>query len=256
MSSSGHAPHPPLKLATPAEARGTRDRPAGLRAQRGHAHPACNRGGAARARSARRAIEVPGVARACVIPGCELRGLGLAEDDGAEVAQNLHDGRVALRAVIGPQDGPGLRRQSRGVDDVLHPDRNPEQGQAPCLAQGQLGLPGRSTTRAVRVDLDPRTDLGLRRFDALQALVEDLDRPEVARAQGPHRLDQTPGLTDGHVQPLRSIHGESSPARNGRRSAGSHMCRASRPHHTRRPSIRSVEALYHYHACSETRVER
>ena len=109
-------------------------------------------------------------------------------------------------AVVGAKRGPRLRRQPRCVDDVLHSDRNPEQRQSPRLLPGQFGLPGRGAAGAVGVDLDPRADLGLRRLDAFEALVENFDRPEVARAQRAHRVHKAPSLADGHMRPLRSVH--------------------------------------------------
>ena len=195
-----------LEARDPAEARGARDRPPGLGAERGQAHPARDRRRAAGARPAGGAIEIPGVARARRILARELGGLGLAENDRAEVAENLHYRGIAFRQVAGAQGRSRPRRQSGGVDDVLHPDRNAEQRQSARLLARQLGLPGRGASRTVRVNLDPSSDLGLRRFYPLHAFPEHVHRSELARPQGTCRLDQATGFADGHLRRFQSIH--------------------------------------------------
>ena len=206
MPSSGHAPHAPLKLATPQKLAGrVIDPPVWVPSAARHI-PLATAAALPALEPAGGAIGIPGIARARRVLAGELRGLGLAENDRAEVAENLHDRGIAFRQVAGAQRGPRPRRQSGGVDDVLHPDRDTEQRQSARLLARQLCLPGHGTSRAVRVNLDPCSDLGLRRFNSLQAFLENLHRSEIAHAQGARRLDQARGFAGGHVLRFQSIH--------------------------------------------------
>src|SRR5262249_2717128 len=60
--------------------------------------------------------------RAVGVAGGELRQRGLAEDDGAGLAQLVDDEGVARRAIILEHDGAVGGRHAGGVDLVLHQD--------------------------------------------------------------------------------------------------------------------------------------
>src|SRR5262249_22138442 len=150
-----------LEAGDPAERRGPRDRPAGLRAEGPQAHPASHRRRRAAAGAARRPVQVPGVARRRRVEAGVLRGHRLADQDRPGLAEPADDGRVLAGDAVGPE----LRARGSGpvehVDDVLDADRDAVQGPAAVAPAELLGEALGLGAGLVAGDEDPGADARL-----------------------------------------------------------------------------------------------
>ena len=107
------------------------------------------------------------------VGGGEFGGRGLADDDGAGLAQRVHARRIAARFLALPQRRALAGRHVGGLDDVLDRDRHAVDRRqrlavAPARGRGVGGL-----DRAVLVQLDEGADGGIELGDALEASRRD-----------------------------------------------------------------------------------
>ena len=90
----------------------------------------------------------------------ELVQVGLAEDDGARLAESLDDGRVANGQMPLPHVGRGGRQLAGDVDEILDRDRHPVQGAAIDSATAFLVHGPRRGARGDGLGVDERVGTG------------------------------------------------------------------------------------------------
>jgi hypothetical protein len=164
---------PPAARLEPDEAAAGRrdpDRAAAVAAVRDRHHAGRHRGGRAAGRAARRAIEVPGVARRAKAARLgdrhdpELRRAGLADDHEAGVLQPAHDERVVVGCVVAVEVGTiGHPQPGDRSGEVLDPDRHARKR---TLVAGPDPIGGSEGT------------LGVHQREGVDAFVERLDARE------------------------------------------------------------------------------
>ena len=193
MPSMADSPNPGLRPATPQIGGRADDRAAGLRAERRQAH--------FRATAAALPLDEP--------PGVCSRFHGLRVGGGSKLA---HSVVTVLPRMIAPafrsramtaasrvgdvpltQRRTAPRRPAGDVDDVLDADRNAVQRAEQLVVIQQLAQPLRFAVRALGIDVHPGVQPVIELLDAGQAVLDQIDRPQVAR---PHQLR---GLGDGRA---------------------------------------------------------
>ena len=191
----------PLEPDDPAVGGGAQDRADGLGADRGRDHPGGDRGRRSRRRPARRVSERPGIARGRRVAIGELGRVGLAEDDGARVAQPGDKGRIAGRERVGEGRRTGRGGHARDVDEVLDPDRHAvERPERPPATDVRVAT-GRLVQGRRRIQVRPGLDRGLERLDPFEARLGERDRGPLAELDPPRGLEHARVGRRGHHRP-------------------------------------------------------
>ena len=152
---------------------GTGDRTARLRADGAQAH-ACRDGGRRSARrSAGGAIDVPRISGGGRIEAGELRRHGLAQQNGAGLAQFPHNRRIGASHSRGHPLRAGAGGKARHVDDVLDAERDAMQRSTPAAGAALLVELVCAEPGAVTIDRDPRVNTGLPFVDAGETTVDE-----------------------------------------------------------------------------------
>ncbi|MNZ49045.1 hypothetical protein D3C78_668020 [compost metagenome] len=177
---------------------GNAHRAAGVGAQRGQGHACAQSYRTAGGRAAGDAGEVVGVAHAEQLAGVERRvvaggaegqlvHVGLAQHDGAGLAQRTQARRVLARHEVGQRRGAGGGRQAGGVDVVL--DHDGDAGQRlerqTGAARGVRRIGGGQ--RALRVEGDEGVQLAAG-LGAGETGLDQLAAAQAPRAEGVERL--------------------------------------------------------------------
>jgi hypothetical protein len=130
-----------------------------------------------------RALRVPRVARAARLARGKFGGDGLAEDDGAGLAQRRNGGAVAVGAPAGVERRAHLGRHVDRFDNVLDAERHAIDGRERRPGTPALGRRIGSRAGAGDVDVDERADLRLPDREGLQTTFQDLARAVGARVK-------------------------------------------------------------------------
>lgn len=197
-----------LETGHPAQGGGDADGAAGVRPHRDGHHAGRDRHRAAAAGPARHPGRVPRVAgralQASVAGGTvsELVGGGLADDDGARLAQPAHAGGVLGRHVAGEVRRTHGHGQPGDVDEVLHPDGDAVQ--RPAVRAGrQLGVRRRRRGHgALGVHGDERAERRVPCGDRVQGPPGQLARRRPAGAQSGAQL-RDGGQVAAHARGVR-----------------------------------------------------
>ena len=167
---------------------GTAHRARAVGAERQGAEARRHRGRAAAARTAGRTFEVPGVARHAERPvgqafHAELGRGRFGEDDGAGLAQALHQQIVCGRRAVALEDRRAMaRRHALDIDQVLHADRHAVQrAQNFTACDGFLGLL-RVVPGLLDHDFAEAVDFRVGALGGLQHRVEIFDGRKLLRA--------------------------------------------------------------------------
>ena len=179
-----------------------RDRAAGLRTDRTQTHAQSDGGRRAAARPARRAFDVPGVARDGRIEAGEFGRHRFAQQDGARLAKASNDGRVALGNMPGTQRRAGQRRPAGDVENIFDAERNAVQRAAVVAAVDLVGSFASRGKRACAVDDYPGVNPRFVFVDLRQAAIDEIDGRNADGADFVGRSEKRRGFV-GHA---RSIH--------------------------------------------------
>ena len=114
----------------------------------------------------------------------ELRGVRLAHDDGAGIAQTGNRGGVEIGCVVGEGRCAETCRETGDVNDVLDADRDAPEGTRGLAATDGFGEVVGLPQGAFAVDFNPGVDLILDGVDAGKSLHDDVDGGEDTVAHG------------------------------------------------------------------------
>ena len=124
------------------------------------------------------------------------RNIGLAEDDGARILQARDDQGVFLRHEALELRVAPSRRQSGNIEGFFHRHRDAKQCARSAARQRDIGRLGR-LARAFEVSGDDGIDAPVRRLDARDRAIRELQRGNLSRPQCGHEI------FDRAVIPLR-----------------------------------------------------
>src|SRR5437763_541532 len=197
------APRARAEAAQAAARRRDADRPAAVGGVRHREHPRRHRGRRAAAGAARRAVEVPRVARRAVAQvlrdreRAELGRVGAPAQHEARAPERLR-GQLALGAdARGAAARAVGHRPARHRREVLDRDRHAEERRVVTAGQRLVGM-ARGVARRVVIAPDDRVDIAVARVDRLQAGVQQLDGGQLAAAQRGGELEGGGGRLDVH----------------------------------------------------------
>ena len=210
VAERGDAPVGALQPDEAGEARRGPDRTATVARRAERHHSRRHRGGRATARPARRAAEVPRVARdpeqraRGIGPRPELGRRGLADRDRTGGTQPTDVDRVGrLRRTVREPPRPARRRHAGTIFEVLHAERHA--GQGPELVEssvvhGRVDRPRRDQ-RTLGVDVHERVEVGIVTLDRVEA------RDHQLLGRQPARTNELRRVSDGgHLHSLSLPH--------------------------------------------------